>query len=214
VLLVAKGAPPAGPLSVSVQPGASGASRSQRLKINQPTAVDDVKASAVSPGMPNAHRRRPEATLGTKQHASNTVARTMRTGHSEGMSSRRAQVVRLRHVASAALSHYLLPKGRLVFISHGENTTFRHDSAAGPYLVRVHRAQRHGRNVDSTAAIGSEIAWLRAIRADTDLEVPEAILAVTVHRPSRQPRPVRPGSARCCAGWKGASTRRPPARST
>ncbi len=29
--------------------------------------------------------------------------------------------------------------------------------------------------MDSAAAIGSEIAWLRSIRADTDLEVPEAI---------------------------------------
>jgi Ser/Thr protein kinase RdoA (MazF antagonist) len=101
----------------------------------------------------------------------------MRMGHSVGMSSRRAQVVRLRQVALAALSHYPLPEGRLLFISHGENTTFRHDSGAGSYLVRVHRPQRHGRNVDSTAAVASEIAWLRAIRADTDLEVPEAILA-------------------------------------
>ena len=98
-------------------------------------------------------------------------------GHSVAMSSRRAQMVRLRQIALAALSHYPLPEGRLLFISHGENTTFRHDSGAGSYLVRVHRPQRHGRNVDSTAAIASEIAWLRAIRADTDLAVPEAILA-------------------------------------
>ena len=100
----------------------------------------------------------------------------MRLGQSDGMASRRAQVLQLRHVALAALSHYPLPQGRLVFISHGENTTFRHDSAAGPYLVRVHRAQRHGRNVDSAAAVGSEIAWLRAIRGDTDLAVPEALV--------------------------------------
>ena len=101
----------------------------------------------------------------------------MRLGQSEGMSSRRAQVVRLRRVASAAISHYSLPEGRLMFIAHGENTTFRLDGAAGPHLVRVHRVQRHGQNIDSTAAIGSEIAWLRAIRADTGLAVPEAVLA-------------------------------------
>ena len=93
-----------------------------------------------------------------------------------GMLSRRAQVARLRQVALVALGRYPLPEGRLVFVSHGENTTFRHDSAAGRHLVRVHRTQRHGRDVDSVAAIGSEIAWLRALRADTDLAVPEVLL--------------------------------------
>ena len=90
------------------------------------------------------------------------------------MSSRRAQLARLRRVAVAALDRYPLPDGRLTFVDHGENTTFRHDSAAGRHLVRVHRRQRHGRDVDSAAAIRSEIAWLRAIRADTELVVPEA----------------------------------------
>ena len=80
------------------------------------------------------------------------------------MSSRRAQLAGLRRVALAALERYPLPAGRLTFVDHGENTTFRHDSAAGRHLVRVHRPQRHGRDVDSTAAIRSEIAWLRAIR--------------------------------------------------
>jgi Ser/Thr protein kinase RdoA (MazF antagonist) len=83
----------------------------------------------------------------------------------------------LRRVALAAVERYSLPDGRLRFVSHGENTTFRHDSAAGPHLVRVHRPQRHGRDVDSAAAIRSEISWLRAIRAETDLCVPEAVSA-------------------------------------
>ena len=94
------------------------------------------------------------------------------------MSSRRAQVARLRRVAVAALDLFPLPVGRLTFVDHGENTTFRHDSAAGRHLVRVHRRQRHGRDVDATAAICSEIAWLRAIRADTDLLVPEPLAAL------------------------------------
>jgi Ser/Thr protein kinase RdoA (MazF antagonist) len=94
------------------------------------------------------------------------------------MLSRRAQVGRLRGVAVAALTQFPLPEGgTLVLISHGENTTFRYRSEAGSFLVRVHRPHRHGRNVDSAAAIGSEIAWLQAIRATTDLEVPEALLA-------------------------------------
>ena len=93
------------------------------------------------------------------------------------MRSRRAQVARLRRVALAALDHYPLPEGRLTFVTHGENTTFRHDSTAGRHLVRVHRNQRHGRGVDSSAAIRSELDWLRAIRADTDLAVPEPLAA-------------------------------------
>lgn len=93
------------------------------------------------------------------------------------MPSRLSQIVRLRRVALAALREYPIPEGRLTFVAHGENTTFRHDSAAGRHLVRVHRPQRHGRGVDSAAAIGSEIAWLGSIRADTDLEVPEVLAA-------------------------------------
>ena len=75
------------------------------------------------------------------------------------------------------VGRYRLPDGRLTFVTHGENTTFRHDSAAGRHLVRVHRPQRHGRDVDSTAAIRSELAWLEAIRADTELAVPEPLSA-------------------------------------
>ena len=93
------------------------------------------------------------------------------------MSSRRAQLVRLRRVAEAALDLYPLPTGRLTFVSHGENTTFRHESSAGRHLVRVHRPQRHGRGVDSAAAIRSEIAWLQAIRAESELAVPQALSA-------------------------------------
>jgi Ser/Thr protein kinase RdoA (MazF antagonist) len=90
----------------------------------------------------------------------------------------------MRRVALAALDGYALPEGRLRFVTHGENTTFRHDSAAGRHLVRVHRPQRHGADVDPNAAIRSEIAWLRAIRNGTDLRVPEPLAstdgAVTV----------------------------------
>jgi Ser/Thr protein kinase RdoA (MazF antagonist) len=93
------------------------------------------------------------------------------------MPSRRAQVGRLRRVALAALDRYPLPDGRLTFVTHGENTTFRHDSAAGRYLIRVHRPQRHGSDVDPTAAVHSELAWLTALRTDTALAVPEPLAA-------------------------------------
>ena len=78
-----------------------------------------------------------------------------------GVLTRRAEVARLRQVAVAALARYPLAGGRLTFVDHGENTTFRHHGADGSHLVRVHRPQRHGRGVDSATAIRSEIAWLR-----------------------------------------------------
>jgi len=93
------------------------------------------------------------------------------------MESRRAQIARLRGVALSALEQYAVPDGRLTFIAHEENTTFRHDGPAGRHLVRVHRPQRHGRGVDSAAAVRSELAWLSAIRADTGLAVPEPLTA-------------------------------------
>jgi Ser/Thr protein kinase RdoA (MazF antagonist) len=91
------------------------------------------------------------------------------------MLSRRTQIAQLRRVAIAAAAEYPLADGILTFVSHGENTTFRHDSGAGRHLIRVHRPQRHGRAVDASAAVESEIAWLAALRADTDLLVPEAL---------------------------------------
>jgi Ser/Thr protein kinase RdoA (MazF antagonist) len=91
------------------------------------------------------------------------------------MRSRRAQIARLRRVALTALQEYPLDEGRLTFVAHEENTTFRHDGPAGRHLVRVHRPQRHGRDVDSAAAVRSELAWLRAISAETDLAVPEPL---------------------------------------
>jgi Ser/Thr protein kinase RdoA (MazF antagonist) len=93
------------------------------------------------------------------------------------MMSRRAQIAGLRRVALAALDQYSLPEGRLTFIAHEENATFRHDSPAGRLLVRVHRPQRHGGDIDSAAAVRSELAWLQAIRAETDLQVPEPVTA-------------------------------------
>jgi Ser/Thr protein kinase RdoA (MazF antagonist) len=91
------------------------------------------------------------------------------------MLSRATQIARMRRVALAALAHYDLPDGTLSFVDHGENTTFRHDSAEGRFLVRVHRPQRHGRDADPVLAIESELAWLTALRAQTGLEVPEPL---------------------------------------
>ena len=93
------------------------------------------------------------------------------------MLSNRQQVARMRHLAVRALDAYPLADPELRFVAHGENTTFRVDATApggrDRFLLRVHRPARHGRDVDSAAAIGSELDWLTALRADTDLLVPE-----------------------------------------
>lgn len=105
------------------------------------------------------------------------LARAASGEQSVDMLSARKQIAAMRAVARAALEEYELPDGALSFVAHGENTTFRHDSRAGRYLVRVHRPQRHGRTGDPAPAIDSEFAWLGAIRRDIDLEVPEPLLS-------------------------------------
>ena len=95
------------------------------------------------------------------------------------MLSNRQQIARLRHLAVQALGAYPLVAPELRFVAHGENTTFRVDAmvAGGRdrFLLRVHRPARHGRRLDSAAAVGSELDWLTALRADTDLSVPEPV---------------------------------------
>jgi Ser/Thr protein kinase RdoA (MazF antagonist) len=99
------------------------------------------------------------------------------------MLSYREQVARLRRLGVRALDSYPLVDPTLKFIAHAENTTFRVEASVegSPerrerFLLRVHRSARHGRGVDSGAAIRSELSWLAALRADTDLQVPEPVL--------------------------------------
>jgi len=88
----------------------------------------------------------------------------------------RQQVARLRRLAAQALVSYPLADPRLRFIAHGENTTFRVDATTSRgqerFLLRVHRPVRHGRQIDPAAAVGSELNWLTALRADACLPVP------------------------------------------
>jgi Ser/Thr protein kinase RdoA (MazF antagonist) len=92
------------------------------------------------------------------------------------MFSDRQRVARMRRVAVRALDAYPLVDPELRFVADEDNTTFRVDATAPDgrdrFLLRVHRPARHGRNVDSVAAIGSELGWLTALRAGTDLLVP------------------------------------------
>ncbi len=92
------------------------------------------------------------------------------------MFSERQRVARMRRVAVRALDAYPLMDRELRFIADEENTTFRVDATAPDgrdrFLLRLHRPVRHGRDIDSAAAINSELAWLMALRAGTDLLVP------------------------------------------
>ncbi len=86
--------------------------------------------------------------------------------------SRREQLGRLRRVGRTALASYGLEDARLTLLRHEQNTTFRIDARGGPYVLRLNRPHVH-----TPDTIGSEMAWLRALRRDTDLGVPEPVAA-------------------------------------
>jgi hypothetical protein len=86
------------------------------------------------------------------------------------MLSDRQRVGRMRRVAVRALHAYPLVDPELRFVADEENATFRVDATAPDgrdrFLLRVHRPARHGRNVDSAAAVGSELglpSWGRPL---------------------------------------------------
>ncbi len=84
---------------------------------------------------------------------------------------RRTQIARLRQLAEVALAAYDLPPARLTLIAHLFNTTFRVDTATGQrYVLRIHRA-----GTPTVESVGSELAWLSALRRDTLLEVPAPV---------------------------------------
>ena len=98
------------------------------------------------------------------------------------MVSHRQRVARMRRLAVRALDAYPLVDREVRFVADEENTTFRVDATAPDgrdrFLLRVHRPARHGRNVDSAAAVGSELGWLIALRAETDLLVPAPVRTI------------------------------------
>jgi Ser/Thr protein kinase RdoA (MazF antagonist) len=96
------------------------------------------------------------------------------------------QAGRLRRFGQTALIDFGVGDAHLKLLAHSQNTTFRvtlpnqraESAPAGPYLanqflLRVHGADRHGPQLDSRAAIAAELAWLAALRRDTQLAVPE-----------------------------------------
>ncbi|TWP53780.1 phosphotransferase [Lentzea tibetensis] len=96
------------------------------------------------------------------------------------MLSHREQVNQARRIAVRALTEYPLTDPTLRFVAHGENTTFQvrartDGGAVERFLLRVHRPMRHGRFIDSTAAIASELRWSMALRAQADLLTPQPL---------------------------------------
>jgi len=70
------------------------------------------------------------------------------------------------------LASYGLEHARLTLQRYEHNATFRVDGRDGSYLLRISRPQVH-----TPDTIASEMAWLSALRRDTDLGVPEPIAA-------------------------------------
>jgi Ser/Thr protein kinase RdoA (MazF antagonist) len=105
-------------------------------------------------------------------------------GRSFATLDRREQVARLRGVARAALDRYGLADARVTLLAHEHHTTFRVRAAGDDYVLRVTRPGVH-----TPATVASEMAWLQAVSADTDLGVPAPVaardgaLAVLAHAP-------------------------------
>jgi Ser/Thr protein kinase RdoA (MazF antagonist) len=71
-----------------------------------------------------------------------------------------------------ALDAYGVGDARLTPLRHEHNTTFRVDVAGERLVLRIDRPGVH-----TTATVGSEAAWLAALRRDTDLAVPSPVAA-------------------------------------
>jgi Ser/Thr protein kinase RdoA (MazF antagonist) len=77
----------------------------------------------------------------------------------------------LQRIAEAALPFYDLPaKASATMINLSENATYRIDAGGRKWALRVHREGYH-----SKQAIGSELAWLQALRKDGAVTTPVPI---------------------------------------
>jgi len=84
--------------------------------------------------------------------------------------SLRAQLRRLRRLGRTALASFGVQDAGLTLLRHEANTTFRVETVAGRFVLRINRL-----NVHTHATIESEMAWLAALRRETDLGVPEPV---------------------------------------
>ncbi len=83
------------------------------------------------------------------------------------------QLERIAELAQHALARYDLPADACVgLINYSENMTYRVDAPAsrGRWALRVHREDYHTKN-----GIGSELAWMKALREEAGVPTPIAI---------------------------------------
>jgi Ser/Thr protein kinase RdoA (MazF antagonist) len=82
--------------------------------------------------------------------------------------SHQEKLKELQRIAEAALPFYdLPPEATATMINLSENATYRIDAGGRKWALRVHREGYH-----SKTAIGSELAWLRALRRDGAVTTP------------------------------------------
>jgi Ser/Thr protein kinase RdoA (MazF antagonist) len=112
-------------------------------------------------------------------HKSSTLGELAVEGTEQALSvaefsslTRRGQLARLRRVGRAALARYGIDGAALTTLGYAENATFRVDTGGARYLLRMNRPRVH-----TAGTIESEMAWLRALRLDTRLGVPEPVPA-------------------------------------
>ncbi len=92
--------------------------------------------------------------------------------------SRRSQSGRLRLLALDALASYELRPLRITPLGRSDNTAFRIDAEESGherrFVLRIHRMSgTPWHPVRDRTAVESELAWLAALRRETDLVVPE-----------------------------------------
>jgi Ser/Thr protein kinase RdoA (MazF antagonist) len=77
-------------------------------------------------------------------------------------------------------------------LQHQHNTTFKVEADGGPYVLRISRPGAH-----TPAAIESEMKWLLAVGADTDLRVPGPVLTSAGSAVATVTAPGVPGERSC-----------------
>lgn len=84
----------------------------------------------------------------------------------------------LTHMAHQAMARYPLCFGaQITLVTRSENATFRVETAAQRYALRIHRPGYH-----ALVDIESELAWLEALQRDTDIPVPQPVMDCEGHR--------------------------------
>ncbi len=97
----------------------------------------------------------------------------------------RSQVDRLRLLARDVCRLYGFPDARLRLLNHGFNTTFQVTAEGQRYALRLNTNSHR-----SPAELAAEVAWVRALAAETELPVPRPIANVEGDFISRVPAEV------------------------